>query len=162
MTDVTEIEQQGAAVVSSLDINQIKQMIPHRYPFLLIDKVIEIDQAGDGSAVGIKNVTINEPFFVGHFPDHPVMPGVLIIEAMAQTAAVYVVNRLGENAHGSIVYFMTVDKAKFRAPVTPGDSIRLHVEVIRKRGPVWKFKGEATVDGTVVAEAEFAAMIKDA
>ncbi|QDH18057.1 3-hydroxyacyl-ACP dehydratase FabZ [Swingsia samuiensis] len=136
---------------------QIMQCIPHRYPFLLIDKMINI-KAGE-SAVGVKNVTVNEPFFQGHFPERPVMPGVLIVEAMAQTAATLVVMTLGKAFEGKLVYFMTIEGAKFRRPVGPGD--QLHVEVIkeRSRANVWKFKGVARVDGTAVAEATFSAMI---
>ena len=134
-------------------------MIPHRYPFLMIDRVIDI--VPDESAVGIKNVTINEPFFQGHFPGHPVMPGVLIIEAMAQTAAVLVVRTMGRESEGKLVYFMSVDQARFRKPVGPGDSLKIHVSKQRNRGNVWKFKGEARVGDTLMAEATFAAMIVD-
>jgi 3-hydroxyacyl-[acyl-carrier-protein] dehydratase len=143
----------------SLDVERIMKMIPHRYPFLMIDRVVEA--VPDVSAVGIKNVTINEPFFQGHFPQRPVMPGVLIIEAMAQTAAVLVVHTLGPEAEGKLVYFMTIDSARFRRPVTPGDTLRIHVRKERNRGPVWKFSAEAKVDGTLVAEATYAAMIMD-
>jgi len=144
---------------TEIDIERIMEMIPHRYPFLLIDRVRDI--VADTSAVGIKNVTMNEPFFQGHFPGHPIMPGVLIIESMAQTAAVLVVSTLGEESEGKLVYFMTVDNARFRKPVTPGDTVHVHVEKIRSRGPVWKFKGEAKVDGVLMAEATFSAMIVD-
>jgi len=140
-----------------IDINKIMQMIPHRYPFLLIDRVQDI--VSGESAVGVKNVTINEPFFQGHFPGAPIMPGVLIIESMAQTAAVLVVETLGDETEGSLVYFMTVDSARFRKPVTPGDRLEIHVQKQRNRGNVWKFKGEAKVDGKLMAEAVFAAMI---
>ena len=143
----------------SLDVERIMKMIPHRYPFLMIDRVV--DAVPDVSAVGIKNVTINEPYFQGHFPQRPVMPGVLIIEAMAQTAAVLVVYTLGPDAEGKLVYFMTVDSARFRRPVTPGDTLHIHVRKERNRGPVWKFSAEAKVDGTLVAEATYAAMIMD-
>ncbi|WP_425449942.1 3-hydroxyacyl-ACP dehydratase FabZ [Virgifigura deserti] len=141
------------------DIIRVMEMIPHRYPFLMIDRVIDI--VADQSAVGIKNVTINEHFFSGHFPRQPVLPGVLIIEAMAQTAAVLVVETLGRNSEGKLVYFMSVDNARFRKPVVPGDQVRVHVAKERNRGAVWKFSGEARVDGTLVAEATFAAMIRD-
>ncbi|MGC5747307.1 3-hydroxyacyl-ACP dehydratase FabZ [Gluconobacter sp. NFX36] len=144
-------------VPESIDILQIMQAIPHRYPFLLIDKMQEI-KAGE-SAVGIKNVTVNEPFFQGHFPSHPVMPGVLIIEAMAQTAATLVVLTLGKAFEGKLVYFMTIEGAKFRRPVGPGDQLRIEVVKERSRANVWKFKGIARVDGVAVAEATFSAMI---
>lgn len=139
------------------DVQGIKELIPHRYPFLLIDKIVNIEPAT--SAVGIKNVTSNEPFFPGHFPNHPVMPGVLIVEAMAQTAAALVVHTLGESAKGKVVYFMSVDEAKFRKPVVPGDVLRLHCEVERSRGSVWRFTGVAMVDEHKVAEATYTAMI---
>lgn len=142
-----------------LDISGIMKAIPHRYPFLLIDRVVEI--ARDESAVGIKNVSMNEPFFAGHFPNHPVMPGVLIIESMAQTSAVLVVQTLGEDASGRVVYFMSIDSAKFRRPVVPGDQMRVRVVKQRRRGPVWRFEGTATVNGTVVAQAVFSAMIME-
>lgn len=154
MTDDT---QTGEANVA--DIMRVMHMIPHRYPFLMIDRVVDIH--ANASAVGIKNVTINEPYFTGHFPRQPVMPGVLIIESMAQTAAVLVVETLGEDAAGKLVYFMSVDEARFRRPVVPGDSMHVHVSKIRHRGSVWKFKGEARVDDVVVAEATYAAMIRD-
>jgi 3-hydroxyacyl-[acyl-carrier-protein] dehydratase len=143
----------------TIDIERIMQMIPHRYPFLMIDRVVEV--VPDATAVGIKNVSINEPYFQGHFPQRPVMPGVLIIEAMAQTAAVLVVHTLGINAEGKLVYFMSVDNARFRRPVLPGDQLRIHVSKERSRGNVWKFSGEAKVNGTLVAEATYAAMIMD-
>lgn len=135
------------------------EMIPHRYPFLMIDRVEDINL--DVRAVGIKNVTINEPYFQGHFPGHPVMPGVLIVEAMAQTAAVLVVATMGEEAEGKLVYFMSVDQARFRKPIGPGDRVEIHVEKQRNRGNVWKFTGKAIVDGALMAEAVFAAMIVD-
>ena len=144
---------------TEVGIERILDMIPHRYPFLMIDKVV--DMVPSESAVGIKNVTINEPHFQGHFPQRPVMPGVLIIEAMAQTAAVLVVRSLGRDAEGKLVYFMTIDSARFRKPVMPGDSLHVHVKRQRNRGSVWKFTGEAKVDGRLVAEAEFAAMLLD-
>ena len=148
-----------AAVADAVDVTRIMQMIPHRYPFLLIDRVVDI-VAGE-SATGIKNVSINENYFQGHFPRDPVMPGVLIIEAMAQTAAVLVVYTLGAAFEGKLVYFMTIDSARFRKPVVPGDTVHIHVHKQRHRGAVWKFNGEAKVAGRLVAEAEFAAMILD-
>lgn len=141
------------------DINDIMSMIPHRYPILLVDRLLEFTPGE--SAVGLKNVTMNEPHFNGHFPGAPVMPGVLIIEAMAQTAALMVVKTLGEEAMGKLVYFMTIEGAKFRKPVTPGDSIHIHINKVQSRGPVWKFKGKAMVDDKVYAEATFSAMIVD-
>lgn len=140
-----------------LDVNDIMQMIPHRYPFLLIDKMKDI--VPGESAVGVKNVTINEPFFVGHFPEKPVMPGVLIIEAMAQTSGALVVHTLGEEAKGKLVYFMSVDNAKFRKPVSPGDVVEIKVQKTQNRRSVWKFDCVATVDGNKVAEASVQAMI---
>lgn len=145
--------------LSAIDVMRVMEMIPHRYPFLLIDKAVEL--VADESAVGIKNVSINEAFFQGHFPRQPVMPGVLIVEAMAQTAAVLVVHTLGKEAEGKLVYFMSVDGARFRRPVSPGDQMRIHVRKDRNRGNVWKFYGEAKVDGHVVAEATITAMIRD-
>jgi 3-hydroxyacyl-[acyl-carrier-protein] dehydratase len=146
-------------VIAAIDIQRIMQMIPHRPPFLLIDRVVDV-VTGE-SAVGIKNVSINEDYFRGHFPQHPVMPGVLMIEAMAQTAAVLVVHTLGPDSEGKLVYFMSVDYARFRHPVFPGD--QLHVKVVRKqnRGNVWKFDGQALVEGKLMAEATFAAMLRD-
>lgn len=145
---------------TAVDINRIMEMIPHRYPFLLIDRVEGIEK--DVRAIGIKNVTFNEPHFIGHFPQRPIMPGVLIVEAMAQTSAVLVVETLGGSSEGKLVYFMSIDEAKFRKPVVPGDRLELHVEKERNRGNVWKFKAEAKVAGTKVAEACFSAMIVDA
>ena len=142
-----------------LDIKRIMHAIPHRYPMLMIDKVVDV--VPGNSAVGIKNVTVNENFFQGHFPDHPVMPGVLIIESMAQTAAVLVVESLGADAAGKVVYFMTIENAKFRRPVVPGDTLRIHVTKNRNRGNVWKFSAVALVEGVSVAEATYAAMIMD-
>jgi 3-hydroxyacyl-[acyl-carrier-protein] dehydratase len=145
--------------LGELDIAGIMHAIPHRYPMLMIDRIV--DMIPDESAVGIKNVTANEGFFQGHFPGHPVMPGVLIVEAMAQTAAVLVVETLGPESAGKLVYFMTIEGAKFRRPVVPGDQLRIHVAKVRSRNNVWKFNGVARVDGTAVAEATFSAMIMD-
>jgi 3-hydroxyacyl-[acyl-carrier-protein] dehydratase len=143
----------------TIDIERIIGMIPHRYPFLLVDRVVDV--VPGESAVGIKNVTANEPHFQGHFPDRPVMPGVLIVEAMAQTAAVLVVAALGKEAEGKLVYFMSIDNARFRKPVVPGDQLRIHCRKERQRANVWKFSAEARVDDTVVAEAVYTAMIMD-
>ncbi|MSO92143.1 MAG: 3-hydroxyacyl-ACP dehydratase FabZ [Rhodospirillales bacterium] len=140
-----------------LDIKRIMEFLPHRYPFLMIDKVQDI--VNGVSAVGVKNVTINEPFFQGHFPGNPIMPGVLIIEAMAQTAAVLVMESLGMNANGHLVYFMSVEQARFRKPIVPGDCVHLHVERQHRRGNVWKFHGAAKVNGVLMAEATYTAMI---
>ncbi len=147
-------------VIDSMDIGRIMHAIPHRYPMLLIDRMADV--VLDRSAIGIKNVTANESFFQGHFPGHPVMPGVLIIEAMAQTAAVLVVETLGPDAAGKVVYFMTIENAKFRRPVVPGDQLRIHVTKERNRGHVWKFSATARVDGVSVAEATYSAMIMGA
>lgn len=151
-----EAAQRGAV---DIDIAGIMHAIPHRYPFLMIDRVTDVYL--DRSAVGIKNVSINENFFQGHFPGHPVMPGVLIIESMAQTAAVLVVATLGPASAGKVVYFMTIESAKFRRPVVPGDQLRIEVIKVRSRGNVWKFRAVARVDGASVAEATYAAMIMD-
>ncbi len=155
--DGTTAEQ--AAAARELNIAGVMRAIPHRFPFLMIERVEDI-QPGQ-SAVGVKSVSINEDFFNGHFPGHPVMPGVLIIESMAQTAAVLVVETLGGNAAGRLVYFMSVEGAKFRRPVVPGDQLRILVTKVRQRGAVWRFSGVARVAGTSVAEATFTAMILD-
>jgi 3-hydroxyacyl-[acyl-carrier-protein] dehydratase len=146
-----------ADCIGTLDIARIMNAIPHRYPFLMIDRMVDVVRGL--SAVGVKNVTVNDNFFQGHFPGHPVMPGVLIIEAMAQTSAVLVVESLGPSAAGKLVYFMTIEGAKFRRPVVPGDQLRIHVTRERRRGNVWKFRGIARVDGVSVAEATYSAMI---
>lgn len=149
---MTETEQ---TTLNSVDILEIMKLIPHRYPFLLVDKIIDID--GDNFAIGIKNVTMNEPHFMGHFPSQPVMPGVLIIEAMAQTAGAICTANSGVEA--DLVYFMTIDGARFRKPVVPGDRLELHVKKVKQRGTIWKFRGDAIVEGVKVAEAEIGAML---
>ncbi len=149
----------SAPKLGTADIVKLLKLLPHRYPFLLVDKIIDMDR--DESAVGIKNVTINEPFFQGHFPQFPVMPGVLLIEGMAQTAGALCVHNLGENYEPQLVYFMGIDGAKFRRPVVPGDTVHYHVRKLRSRGRAWRFKAEAKVGGQLVAEAEISAMIVD-
>jgi len=146
-----------ASAIEAIDIMRIMEMIPHRYPMLLVDRVSDI--VPGESAVGLKNVTINDGFFQGHFPGKPVMPGVLIVEALAQAAAVLVVSGLGDDAEGKLVYFMSIDGAKFRKPVVPGDQLKLHVSIERARRNIWSFQGEARVEGTLVAEASFKAML---
>jgi 3-hydroxyacyl-[acyl-carrier-protein] dehydratase len=143
--------------ITQVDVQRIMEMIPHRHPFLMIDKVV--DMVANERATGIKSVSINENYFQGHFPARPVMPGVLIIEAMAQTAAVLVVHTLGPESEGKLVYFMSVDNARFRRPVFPGDRLDVHVTKQRHRGNVWKFEGRAKVGDNLMAEAVFAAMI---
>jgi 3-hydroxyacyl-[acyl-carrier-protein] dehydratase len=145
--------------IELIDIHRIMHDIPHRFPFLMLDRVVDV--VLDTSAIGVKNVSVNESFFAGHFPNHPVMPGVLIIESMAQTAAVLVVETLGPDAAGKLVYFMSVEGAKFRRPVVPGDQLRVHIVKERSRGNVWKFHAIARVDGATVAEATYSAMIMD-
>jgi 3-hydroxyacyl-[acyl-carrier-protein] dehydratase len=153
------MEGKPREVTAEIDIQRIMQLIPHRYPFLLIDRVVDVTPGE--CATGIKNVSISEFYFQGHFPTRPVMPGVLIIEAMAQTAAVLVVHTLGPDSEGKLVYFMSVDNARFRRPVLPGDVLAVRVVRKQSRGNVWKFEGEAVVGSKVVAEATFAAMIMD-
>ena len=143
--------------LGTADILEIMQLLPHRYPFLLIDKIIEID--GDNSAIGIKNVTMNEPHFTGHFPSNPIMPGVLIIEGMAQTAGAICARISGGGAKN--VFFMTIDNARFRKPVVPGDQIEFHVTKIKQRGNIWKFHCDAMVSGVKVAEADVGAMLAE-
>lgn len=155
----TGLDQSSAAVDLPIRIDRIMEMIPHRYPLLLIDRIVELTPGE--SAVALKNVTMNEPQFQGHFPGHPVMPGVLQVEAMAQTAAALVVATMGIEAEGKLVYFMTIENARFRKPVTPGDQLRVEVVKERNRGNVWKFKGQCMLDGKVASEASFSAMIVD-
>jgi 3-hydroxyacyl-[acyl-carrier-protein] dehydratase len=137
-----------------MTVNDIMKFLPHRYPFLLVDRIVEL-QPGV-SAKGIKNVTINEPFFQGHFPGQPIMPGVLVIEAMAQVAGVMAFR---SGVEGGSVYFMSIDNAKFRRPIVPGDQVMMEIKVLKRRGNVWKFSGTATVEGKLVSEAEFTAMV---
>lgn len=144
---------------ANIDINRIMQMIPHRYPMLMIDRILEF--VPGERVVGLKNVTINEPHFQGHFPSFPVMPGVLIIEAMAQAAACLVVETLGKEAEGKLVYFMSIDETRFRKPVVPGDTLYINCTKIQTRRNVWKFHGEARVGDALCAESDFAAMIMD-
>jgi 3-hydroxyacyl-[acyl-carrier-protein] dehydratase len=150
-------EETPAKTLMSADIARIMKLLPHRYPFLLIDRMIDMDGEEQGTA--IKNVTINEPFFQGHFPGKPVMPGVLLVEAMAQAAGALVLNHLGDAHAGKLVFFMSIDKARFRKPVLPGDVVHFHVKLSNKRPPVWKYWAEAHVDGKKVAEAEIGAML---
>ena len=151
------MEQQRTSL-GTADIAQIMAALPHRYPFLMVDRIRDIQ--GDESCIGIKNVTINEPHFIGHFPEKPVMPGVLLIEGMAQTAgALCVLSQAGQKP--KLVYFMTIDNAKFRRPVVPGDVVEYHVRKIRRRSNIWRFGAEARVEGAKVAEAEVSAMLVD-
>jgi 3-hydroxyacyl-[acyl-carrier-protein] dehydratase len=150
-------EGSGTAELKTADIARIMKLLPHRYPFLLIDRMYDLN--GEESGVALKNVTINEPFFQGHFPGRPVMPGVLLVEAMAQTAGALVLNHLGEEHAGKLVFFMSIDKARFRKPVVPGDTVHFHVKLANKRPPVWKYWAEAHVEGKKVAEAEIGAML---
>ncbi|GEP00976.1 3-hydroxyacyl-[acyl-carrier-protein] dehydratase FabZ [Methylobacterium haplocladii] len=148
-----------ATELASADIQKVMQYLPHRYPFLMIDKIIEID--GDDSGIGIKNVTVNEPQFTGHFPGQPIFPGVLLIEAMAQTAGAICCRHIAEtdDVKSKQVFFMTIDKCKFRKPVVPGDQVRFHMKKITRKRTMWWFRGEARVDGFLVAQAEIGAML---
>jgi 3-hydroxyacyl-[acyl-carrier-protein] dehydratase len=152
-------DQPASAATAPLDIRRVMAALPHRYPMLLVDRIESLDP--DKSITAIKAVTINEPFFQGHFPGRPIMPGVLIVEALAQAAGVLAVEALGLAGSGKLVYFMAIDGAKFRAPVEPGVLLRLDVEFVQKRSTVCKFAGRASVDGKLVAEANFTAMIAD-
>jgi 3-hydroxyacyl-[acyl-carrier-protein] dehydratase len=157
--DATDGTTDGAAAGgSTMDIRAIERVLPHRYPFLLVDRVDEVD--GD-HIVASKMVTRNEPHFEGHFPGNPVMPGVLIIEALAQAGALLAARAVGFDPERQVIYFMTIDKAKFRRPVVPGDHLKLEVTPLRKGGTIWKMRGEAKVGGQVVAEAEFMASIQN-
>lgn len=153
MTDMTDTPTS----LGIADIQQLLEYLPHRYPFLLVDKIIDMD--GDNYGVGIKNVTMNEPHFQGHFPGHPIMPGVLIIEGIAQTAGALCIAARPKQPVQPLVYFMTIDNAKFRKPVIPGDVLHYEVTKVRQRANIWKFSSVAKVDGTKVAEAEISAMI---
>jgi len=157
MADTGTVQNAKAGV--RLDRKRIMQMIPHRDPFLMVDEVIDLVPAE--SATGVKRVSADEYYFKGHFPQRPIMPGVLIIETMAQTAALVVVYTLGAAFEGKLVYFMSIDEARFRKPVFPGDTLMVHVSKLRNRGNVWKFRGEAKVGNTLVAEAVYTAMILD-
>ncbi|WP_020178229.1 3-hydroxyacyl-ACP dehydratase FabZ [Methylopila sp. M107] len=159
-TENPTAESDAPKTLLAADIMQVLAALPHRYPFLLVDRIEEID--GDVSGVGVKNVTFNEPHFQGHFPGAPVMPGVLMIEGMAQTAGCMCIAARTAKASPRLVYFMTIDKAKFRKPVVPGDVVRYHMTQIKKRANMWWFKGVAKVDGKTVCEAEISAMIVDA
>ncbi|WP_411035462.1 3-hydroxyacyl-ACP dehydratase FabZ [Shinella sp. BYT-45] len=149
------MSEETKATLGVADLREILTLLPHRYPFLLVDKIIEID--GDDSAIGIKNVTVNEPHFMGHFPDHPIMPGVLLVEGMAQTAGAICARKAGTGSN--LVYFMTIDNARFRRPVVPGDRVEFHVTKQKQRGNIWKFHCDAKVDGQLAAEADIGAMI---
>ncbi len=149
------MSEETKTTLGAADILEVMKLLPHRYPFLLIDKIIDID--GDNSAIGIKNVTVNEPHFTGHFPDRPIMPGVLIVEAMAQTAGAICARN--KDGGGYLVYFMTIDNARFRKPVVPGDRVEFHVTKQKQRGNIWKFDCVAKVDGVKVAEASISAML---
>ncbi|MHA1536468.1 MAG: 3-hydroxyacyl-ACP dehydratase FabZ [Alphaproteobacteria bacterium] len=149
----------NSTTIDRIDIARIMELIPHRFPFLMIDRLTDL--VPFESATGIKNVSINEPFFQGHFPTQAVMPGVLVIESMAQTAGIVVIHSMGAESEGKLVYFMVIDSARFRRPIVPGDQILIKVKKLRRRGNVWKFRGEAIVDGNLAAEAVFSAMIMD-
>ena len=147
-------------VIDVLGIKEILALLPHRYPFLLVDRIIEI--RGDEHGVGVKNVTINEPHFMGHFPGNPVMPGVLVLEGLAQTGGILAIKSLPVQTKAQLVYFLTIDKAKFRKPVVPGDVLEYHLNRIQRRRNMWWYRGEAKVGGEIVAEAELGAMIAEA
>lgn len=148
------------AQLEAADIMELMALLPHRYPFLLVDRIVDI--RGDESAIGLKNVTANEPHFQGHFPHRPIMPGVLIIEGMAQTAGAICLRKTRRDGPPQLVYFMSIDQARFRKPVVPGDRLEYHVVKLRERANVWKFSCEARVDGERVADAVLTAMVGDA
>jgi beta-hydroxyacyl-ACP dehydratase FabZ len=141
-----------------MDVRRIIELLPHRYPFLLVDRIVEVQ--GTQKIIGLKNVTINEPFFQGHFPGHPIMPGVLIVEAMAQTGGLLLMEQVSDREK-KVVYFMALDNVKFRKPVVPGDQLRMEVEMLQFRGKIARMKGTALVDGQVVTEAEMMACVVD-
>jgi 3-hydroxyacyl-[acyl-carrier-protein] dehydratase len=150
----------SSETIEAADIHEILKLLPHRYPFVMIDRIVDI--RGEEHGIGIKNVTINEPQFVGHFPNNPVMPGVLLIEGMAQTAGVLCLRQMSSREQQRSVFFLTIDKAKFRKPAVPGDTIEYHVNKIAHRRNMWWFRGEAKVDGVLIAEAEVGAVITEA
>jgi 3-hydroxyacyl-[acyl-carrier-protein] dehydratase len=152
-------ENDAARSLDAIDIDRILKLLPHRYPFLLIDRMEAMD--GEESGIAIKNVTMNEPCFMGHFPGKPIFPGVLLVEAMAQAAGALVLHKHADSHAGKLVFFMSIDKCRFRKPVTPGDQVRIHVKLAQRRPPVWKYWAEALVDGKKVAEAEIGAMLID-
>jgi 3-hydroxyacyl-[acyl-carrier-protein] dehydratase len=151
------MDEKVANVLEAYDIERLLKSLPHRYPFLLVDRIVEAN--GDESCIGIKNVSVNEPQFQGHFPERPVMPGVLMIEGMAQTAGALCINAIAGGVKPPLVYFMTIEKAKSRKPVLPGDRIEYHMQKLNRRRTIWWYSGRALVDGTLVCEAEISAML---
>lgn len=159
LEDEVKTGSSDGRTLESADIMRVLELLPHRYPFLMVDRIVDMD--GDDAGIGIKNVTFNEPHFAGHFPGKPIMPGVLLIEGMAQTAGALCVASRGKGVPPSLVYFMTIDKAKFRRPVVPGDTVEFHVRKVQRRMNIWRFHAEAKVGGVKVAEAEISAMLVD-
>ncbi len=151
------MDEKVASVLEAYDIERLLKSLPHRYPFLLVDRIVEAN--GDESCIGIKNVSVNEPQFQGHFPERPVMPGVLMIEGMAQTAGALCINAVAGGIKPPLVYFLTIEKAKFRKPVLPGDRIEYHMKKLNQRRTIWWYSGRALVDGNLVCEAEISAML---